>query len=217
MEHPCGQRKMFSDSSHRTTLQAKNMRGRIIYIMGASGSGKDSLIREMLRRFRGYPLTCAVRRVTRPAAPGEKRHRFISRERFEEMLAAGHFSLHWTRRGLRYGISARSELALAHGISLLVNGSRAAFPQALARYPDLIPVLVTARPHLLRERLLQRGRESGSELKERMADAGRPVHAHGTDWIRIDNSGPLEESAAVLEQELRRALNLPFRSNESHE
>ena len=204
---------MFSESSYRTTLQAKNMRGRIIYIMGASGSGKDSLIREMLRRFRGYPLTCAVRRVTRPAAPGEKRHRFVSRERFEELLAAGHFSLHWARRGLQYGISARSELALAHGISLLVNGSRAAFPLALARYPDLIPVLVTARPHLIRERLLQRGRESGSELEERMADACRPVHFHGTNWIRIDNSGPLEEAAAALEQELRRALGRPFCKN----
>lgn len=185
------------------------MHGRLVYVMGASGAGKDSLIREMLRRFRGLPLAAVRRHITRPASVEGERHIAVSRERFEELAASGRFSLHWTSHGHRYGIFVHAEQALACGVSLLVNGSRAAFAEAVRRYPDLVPVLVTAKPHLLRERLLARGRESGAELKERLAGALLAVPEHDSlPWIRIDNSGHLHEAAALLEQELRSRLPL---------
>ncbi len=185
------------------------MRGRLVYVMGASGAGKDSLIREILRRFRGLPLAAVRRHITRPASAEGERHIAVSRERFEELASAGRFSLHWTSHGHHYGISVHAEQALACGVSLLVNGSRAAFAEAVRRYPNLIPVLVTAKPHLLRERLLARGRESGAELEERLAGALLALpDLDSLPWIRIDNSGHLHEAASLLEQELRSRLPL---------
>ena len=192
----------------RRPFQGENvMRGRIIYVMGASGAGKDSLIREMRRRFRLFPLTVARRYITRPPVPGEEAHVSVSPEKFSQLADAGHFALQWSAHGCRYGISVRSERALAHGISIIINGSRTAFPQAALRYPDILPVLVTAPVHSLRQRLTQRGRESGNELEERLSGAlVSALPAPGLSWIHIDNSGTLEDAADLRERELR--LNL---------
>ncbi len=184
------------------------MRGRMIYIMGASGSGKDSLIREMRRRFCGMPLAAVRRYITRPPSPGSERHIPVSHERFEYLASSGRFALHWSAHGCRYGISVRSLCALEHGISVLVNGSRTAFEAASLLYPDLIPVLVTAPLHTLHERLARRGRESDIELKERLSKALIPVPEGfaGQRMIRIENSGLLSNAADILERELHRAL-----------
>ena len=192
----------------RSLKAEQSMRGRIIYVMGASGSGKDSLIREMRRRLRNLPLAAARRYITRPPSPGSERHIPVSHERFEQLASLGRFALHWTAHGCRYGISLRSLRALEDGVSVLVNGSRAAFGEVLPRYPDLIPVLVTAPLHTLRERLARRKRESELEREERLSVALLPVPADfaGQRMIRIDNSGLLDDAADLLEQELRRAL-----------
>ncbi len=188
------------------------MRGRIVYVMGASGTGKDSLIREMRQRLRGLPVTIARRYITRPHSDEGERHIAVSHEGFAKLSDRGHFALQWSAHGCRYGISLRTERALEHGISVIVNGSRTAFSQAARRYPDLLPVLVTAPSHLLRERLARRGRESKAELEERLSAASfdMPDDA-ASSWILIDNSGPLAEAADVLERALRRALFMPSR------
>ena len=181
--------------------------GRLVYVMGASGAGKDSLL-EALRLSSALPLAFAVRYITRPASEGGEKHIPLSRSRFEQLAARGFFALHWTSHGRCYGISASSALALEQGFFLLVNGSRAAFPQVLHLYPDVLPVLVSAPAHVLRERLLQRGRESGEELERRLntADMRIPGADRVADWIRIENSGSLEEAASTLEAQLRRRL-----------
>ncbi len=198
-----------SHGGHAAPLQGEqSMRGRLIYVMGASGSGKDSLILEMQRRFRGLPLTAARRYITRPLSPESERHIPVSHERFEHLASSGRFALHWSAHGCRYGISVHSLRALERGVSVLVNGSRAAFDEVSLRYPDLIPVLVTAPLHTLRERLAQRKRESLVEQEERLSSALLPLPANVTgQWmIRIDNSGPLSDAADLLERELHRIL-----------
>lgn len=187
------------------------MRGRLIYIMGASGAGKDSLIRELCRYFKDSPVTVVRRHITRPASAGGEKHIPVSPERFEELSAQGYFSLQWTGHGLRYGIAAQSDLLLERGLSLLLNGSRAAFPAAMQRYPDLLPVLVSAHPHILRTRLAARGRESGEEMEARLQRARMPVPGEDAarQWIRIDNSGALKDTALRLAHEIERALGLP--------
>ena len=110
----------------------------------------------------------------------------------------------------RYGIAASTDTALACGVSLIINGSRAAFPQARRRYPGLLPVLVTVEPSMLRERLIKRGRESEAEVEERLTAAFAPIPEEDAveQWIRIDNSGPLEENARNLAEKITSALHL---------
>ena len=184
------------------------MRGRLIYVMGPSGAGKDSLLLALRPRLEGEPVAFVRRCITRPASAGGERHIAVSHERFEELSARGHFSLQWKSHGLRYGIPAAWERLLERGTSLIVNGSRAAFPEARRRHPDLIPVLVSAPVPVLRARLIARGRESGSDLEERLQSALAPVPgaASVSGWIRIDNSGCLEDAADALAQSIRNAL-----------
>ena len=186
------------------------MRGRLVYVMGPSGAGKDSLLDMLRHMFCGQPVAFPRRYITRPASAGGERHIPISPEQFRDLEKQGYFSLHWASHGFLYGIAASTDTVLESGVSLIVNGSRAAFPQALSRYPDLIPVLVTVPPEILRERLVMRGRESGEELEERLKAAFRPVPEENAVpfWIRLDNSGPLEQNARTLTKELKKALAL---------
>ena len=99
-------------------------RGRLVYVMGASGSGKDSLLQALRPRLRGRPVVFARRYITRPAASRGERHIAVSPERFEVMAAAGSFVMDWRSHGLRYGIGRGVDATLERGHVVLLNGSR---------------------------------------------------------------------------------------------
>lgn len=186
------------------------MRGRLVYVMGPSGVGKDSLLDMLRQMLCGQPVAFPRRYITRPASAGGEKHIPISPEHFKHLEEQGYFSLHWASHGYLYGIAASTEAALECGVSLIINGSRAAFPHALHRYPDLLPVLVTVPPEILRERLVKRGRESKEEVEERLRAAFMPIPEENAIpyWIRLDNSGPLEQNARMLTESLKETLGL---------
>ena len=79
---------------------------------------------------------------------------------------------------------------------MLANIARAAWEDAVRRYPALVGVLVTAAPQVLAERLNQRGREEAHDIAERLA---REVAlAEHPALRRIDNSGALEAAGEAL-------------------
>ncbi|WLH34314.1 phosphonate metabolism protein/1,5-bisphosphokinase (PRPP-forming) PhnN [Pseudomonas sp. FP2196] len=176
------------------------MDGRLIYLMGPSGSGKDSLIdaaREPLRA-----LNCEVMRrvITRSAESVGEDAIGVTPEAFEKRQRSGDFSLAWQANGLAYGIPVEMDEWLKTGKHVLVNGSRANLRQALERYPTLLPVLLTVKDDVLRERLLRRGREPLDQIDARLARNGlfkdrrssdAPVHL-------IDNSGALTDAVKQL-------------------
>ena len=130
--------------------------GQLVYVMGASGSGKDSLLQALRPRLRGVPVAFARRYITRPLSAKGERHIAVSPERFAAMAASGEFMMDWRSHGLRYGIGKGVETTLAHGGVVLMNGSREYLPEALRRFPDLVPVLVEVDASVLRARLLAR-------------------------------------------------------------
>jgi phosphonate metabolism protein PhnP len=69
---------------------------------------------------------------------------------------------------LHYGIPIEIDQWLAEGHDVLINGSRGHLPQARARYPDLLVVLLCVDQAVLRQRLLARGRESAEEIEARL-------------------------------------------------
>ena len=98
--------------------------GQLVYVMGASGSGKDSLLQALRPRLRGVPVAFARRYITRPLSAKGERHIAVSPERFAAMAASGEFMMDWRSHGLRYGIGKGVETTLAHGGVVLMNGSR---------------------------------------------------------------------------------------------
>ncbi|MCL1915515.1 MAG: phosphonate metabolism protein/1,5-bisphosphokinase (PRPP-forming) PhnN [Desulfovibrionaceae bacterium] len=183
--------------------------GTLVYIMGPSGSGKDSLI-EYARRSvnRTYaqtwnaavntrqglrPVFFARRYITRPAGTGGERHYSLTREAFQLRKSRGEFSLSWESHGLCYGIGDDIDACLTAGAVVVVNGSREYLPEALKLYPELVPVLISARPEVLRERLEKRGREKQTDIDERLAGAGMKL-PEISGFVRVDNSGSLAEA-----------------------
>ena len=67
-------------------------KGKVIIISGASGVGKGSVLKEMLRRC--PELRFSVSATTRPPRPGERDgvdYTFVSKECFEKMIAEDAF------------------------------------------------------------------------------------------------------------------------------
>ncbi len=185
------------------------MAGRLIYLIGPSGSGKDSLLdaaREELNR-RGCRV---VRRViTRSAEAVGEAAQAVSVEQFLAMQAQGEFALSWQANGLYYGIPVEIDTWLAEGHDVLVNGSRGHLPEARQHYPDLLAVLLTVNDSTLRERLLARGRESVADIEARLQRNSRfavELLASDPALFVLDNSGALGQTAERL---LQRIANEP--------
>jgi ribose 1,5-bisphosphokinase len=179
------------------------MSGRLIYVMGPSGAGKDTLLAFARERLMGGDTLFAHRYITRTAAAGGENHVALTDEEFSSRSAAGLFALDWTSHRLRYGIGIEIDTWLARGHRVVVNGSRAHLGSALARYPSLQAVLIEAAPEVLAMRLAARGREAADEVLARLAR--QPVFEvpEATGFVRIDNSGMLSDAGAALIRALR--------------
>ena len=180
------------------------MEARLIYIAGASGSGKDSLMRYAREQLAGEGhIQFAHRYITRPAGAHGENHIALSPQEFQSRLAAGLFAMHWRSHDLDYGIGVEVLHWLGNGLTVVINGSREYLPKAQSQYPELVPVVIEVSPSLLRQRLLARGRESEQEINERLArnEAWRSITMEAEV---IGNDGPLVVAGNHLVELIRR-------------
>ena len=145
------------------------MTGRLFLVVGPSGAGKDTLLAGA--KAANPALHWARRVITRPETAGGEPFEGVSPDTFNERLANGDFALHWGAHGLQYGVPQGELLAMATGRDVLVNGSRAALPAALASFPDLKVIRITAPSSVLADRLAARGRESREDIVARLQRA----------------------------------------------
>ncbi len=176
--------------------------GRLVYLMGPSGSGKDSLIDAARATLATHNVAVARRVITRSAEAKGEDAVGVSPERFAQMRAEGDFALCWRANGLDYGIPVQIDHWLQQGRSVLVNGSRAHLAEARQRYPDLLAVLLTVEPQVLRQRLLARGRESLEDIERRLARS-QQLQLPGKDVYVLDNSTRLDDTVERLLEFLR--------------
>lgn len=179
------------------------MKGRgLIYVVGASGVGKDSVLAVLRSLIRQEDLIVVAHRyITRPAHAGGENHLALSAAEFKQREAAGCFALSWASHDLHYGIGIEIELWLQLGMQVLVNGSRAYAGEARARYPGASIVEITACENTLRQRLLARGREDAAAVEKRLA-RNRGLSACPAD-LQIANEGRLEDAARTLLEWMR--------------
>lgn len=168
--------------------------GRLIYVMGPSGAGKDSLMGWAKAHCPGdAPVVFARRYITRPLEAGGEAHVSLTEDEFVRREGTGEFALSWRSHGLCYGVGREIDAWLKSGNVVVVNGSREYFPEALRRYPNMLPVLIKVSSEVLQKRLQARGRENGCEIEERLS---RNVSLVSTSAqiVTIDNSGRLEDA-----------------------
>ena len=182
--------------------------GRLVYVMGPSGAGKNSLIAGASEKLnKNKYLYFTHRYVTRPVNSDEDDFA-ISAAAFAHYCSNGLFALDWQAHGIRYGIGMYINGLLDSGATVVVNGSRAYLATARKKYPALVAVMVTAPPAVARARMLARGREDEAAIHARaMRTNGIAVPAG--DVITIDNSGELQHATQALIDVLTGAYGVP--------
>lgn len=165
---------------------------RIFAIVGPSGAGKDTLISGALA---ARPDLRLVRRViTRPEALGGEDFEGITEAEFTARKAAGEFALDWRAHGLAYGIPTDQ---ITGGADIMFNGSRAALPAAMERFPGLHVVVITAPGTILGARLAARGREEAADVSRRLARAAYGL-PKGVAAQVVVNDGSVAQGVARL-------------------
>jgi ribose 1,5-bisphosphokinase len=174
--------------------------GRLLYLIGASGAGKDSLLDYARHRLADHAGVRFARRcITRPASSGGEDHIALSREAFLQRQAQGGFAMAWRSHGLDYGIGTEILDWLTQGLCVVVNGSRDYLPVAAAHFAAFEPVLLQVETDVLRSRLRARGRESVDQIDRRLAlGAQRDAALCHPRLVRIDNNGALEAAGERL-------------------
>lgn len=179
------------------------MNARLIYVVGASGSGKDSLMSYARNRLANDSrVVFAHRYITRAADAGGENHVALTQEEFDSRRRAGLMAMHWESHGQAYGLGIEVNQWLAKGITVVVNGSREYLTTAAQRYSELMPVWVEVSPEVLRSRLLARGRECADEIEKRLARAPK-TQPLGRRGEVICNDGELRVAGDALVELIR--------------
>ncbi|KAA5604910.1 phosphonate metabolism protein/1,5-bisphosphokinase (PRPP-forming) PhnN [Roseospira marina] len=194
--------------------------GGLVYVVGASGVGKDTLIDWAKRRINSdcpdLPIVFAHRYITRANSVQGEIHVPLQPAEFRTRETAGLFALTWESLGDRYAIGTEIDAWRAAGLTVVVNGSRLHLPVAAERYPDLRPVLITATPDMIRRRLQSRGREDSAAIEARLQRSQALTVRHPA-LARVDNSGPVEAGGARLMALLQAVATAPQRRALAHE
>ena len=148
-------------------------KGKLIVISGASGVGKGTVLGIMMEKRKD--LSFSVSATTRPPRPGEidgVHYYFISREKFEEMIAQGAFLEYDAHAANYYGTPrAQAEEKRERG-PVLLDIEPAGAKQVREKMPDaeLIFIMPPSMEELER-RLRGRGDTPEEQIKLRMERA----------------------------------------------
>jgi guanylate kinase len=191
----------------------------IVYIVSApSGSGKSTLVNEL---FKMVPnLDFSISYTTRPPRGSEKNGKeyfFVSREKFEAMIAADEF-LEYAEvygnekvRGEYYGTARRFlQEADARGNDLVLDIDVQGASQVKEKIPEAVSIFILPPDREnLEWRLRNRGEDSEEVIRRRMDTARREIENYSKyDYILVNKV--VEQSAdqlrdIVLSERLQRS------------
>ncbi len=184
----------------KTNLNPACSRGRLFLIVGNSGSGKDSLLAEVLTQWpaAARPMIVPRRYITRTPHDSEP-YISVTGEQFERLRRANTFCLSWQAYQIHYGIPGADLEWMNQGRHVAVNVSRTIISRARRFEPDLKVVFVKVPLELTRHRLKSRFRESENDpsFRRRLQRARENQILNGADLI-VDNTGSLGAGAKKL-------------------
>jgi ribose 1,5-bisphosphokinase len=178
-----------------TQPEASVRSGLLVFVVGPSGAGKDTLLAFARARLAGRSDIVFARRLVNRPPDGTEDHEPFDEAAFEDGIAAERFALAWRANGLCYALGPDVKAALAAGRTVVANGSRAAVAEARARYPNVKLVLITAPPEVLAARIAARGREDANARAGRLAR--EPALGTAPD-LTIMNDGAVEPAGEKL-------------------
>ena len=178
--------------------------GCLYCIVAPSGAGKSSLVAALLAEDNEIQLSISY--TTRPPRPGEvdgREYRFVTRERFQELVAQDEFLEHAEVYGNLYGTSKRwIEARRATGEDVLLEIDWQGARQVRKLFPDMTYIYILPPSiEVLRERLVKRGKDSAEVIERRLAAAREDLrHINKADYVIInqDFASALADLLAVV-------------------
>lgn len=174
----------------RATSKESPKLGRLIVLTGPSGVGKGTLMRSLLQRHPELYYSVSV--TTRSPRPGEidgKSYYFISRSKFEQLIAEGEF-LEWAEfAGNYYGTPREAVLNQINSGKLVVleielEGAR----QIRASFPSALSIFVLPPSfEELERRIRSRNQDSEDAIACRLQRAQEEIKAADEFDIQIVN------------------------------
>ena len=148
-------------------------KGKLIVISGASGVGKGTVLGILMEKRKD--LTFSVSATTRPPRPGEVdgvHYSFVTKERFEEMIAQGEFLEYDAHADNYYGTPrAQAEEKLEHGFVLLDIEPKGAMQVRQAMPEAVLIFIMPPSMEELERRLRGRGDTPEDQIQKRMQRA----------------------------------------------
>ena len=166
-------------------------RGTLFVVSSPSGGGKGTIIRHVLDCVEN--LSYSVSFTTRAPRPNETHGReyfFISRETFDEMVAAGEF-LEWACvHGNFYGTSKQQIIAdTASGADIILEVDVQGAAKVRELLMDSVSIFILPPSFdVLKERLIARGTDAPAELELRLRRAPDEMREYSSfDYVIIND------------------------------
>lgn len=156
------------------------MKKKIILIVGASGVGKDSLIKEAKKEFEEN-INLVRRCITREPDENENNY-YFNHNAFNILKEQDFFISTWQAHNNLYGISRD---CLQDGVNI-ISISRGNITDFEKEYKDVYTINITLPKEELKRRLIKRDRENTEEIEKRLNRSYEKITAN--ILIEFDNS-----------------------------
>lgn len=185
-------------------------RGVLIVVSGFSGSGKGTLMKELLNRYDNYALSVSA--TTRAPRPGEEEGReyfFKTTEEFEKMIAKDEL-IEYARYVDNYYGTPRTyvEEQFAAGKDVILEIEIQGALKIREKFPDAVLLFVMPpSAKVLKERLIGRGTEDAEVIDSRMKRACEEAEGiENYDYLIINDrlEDCVRELHCILQGEHRR-------------
>lgn len=193
-----------------------NKKGILVVVSGFAGSGKGTIMKELLSRYDEYSLSIsATTRLPRPGETEGKEYFFKSRDEFEEMIDKGEFIEHARYVNNYYGTPkkyVREQLDLGKDVILEIEIQGAL--QIKSKYPETLLLFLTPpNVNTLKTRLIERGTEDLTTIHARLIRACEEVgFIDKYDYILVNNK--IEECVARVHSIIQNEHYRAFRNTE---
>lgn len=180
-------------------------RGILFVMSGPSGTGKGTICEELLKT---EDIFLSVSSTTREKRAGEtegETYNYITVEEFEKLISDGEMLEYAKYNGNYYGTPRRSvEEMLGRGKNVLLEIEPQGALKVKSLFPDAVLIFVVPPSmQVLKERLVNRGRETQSQIQERM-DAAKWEMEQSPQYNCVVVNGELNECVNEVAGILRR-------------
>ena len=192
-------------------------RGSLIVLSGFAGVGKGTVLKSLFETHEGYAYSVSA--TTREPRPGEVdgvHYFFISKERFEQMIAGDELLEHACYVGNYYGTpKAYVDRKLEEGFDVILEIEIQGALNIKKKVPEaILSYMLPPSAKTLKERLTGRGTETEEVILKRMKRAAEEaVGVEQYDYIIVNEDADecaQELNCLIRAQRLRASSNLSF-------